>query len=827
MQALTDKVEQLQEAVGKYKVVTAKLHAKVKSTTEENGKGEKRKQALVAELRGAKQKHQEVVHRFEAQRPHFNTITGCLLPLYKAALNHAKERGEESKGSGEDAKTASVMGLLETPAESDLPDLALVADAFMAISDDLMLSLIRLRDLEREDTSRGGELSRLTQDHKGSKTALAGLQQEVTDLKKQNAVLDDKHAKMKPLLVRANKHMEDTKRKVHAFKANIAALTANLTALTTVNQQQWVCRPSLVPAQGLEKEEGVLVETQVEPEACFVGVPVEHCKVLQRIQAEGEVWLLLSSPAGPDGEEGAEAEHSEVPSRTRALLFWTTQTVFLERRALRLESWQQEEEQEVGGGDSEAGAGAGSLLADSDPIAPGASPFAGWERLDPRTDRQTAQSLAEVTLSDGLRLPEAMLEAMRQTFAGEWKAHAAQFQHNLQAMTLQLEEKNGECKAVCEELARYKARAHSVLEAQAADIAAANRELAAGAQLRADNARLSAKSTELANQLANHRPEDLEELRGQLDMTRSQVERLEEELKEAEDELQGQQGSAKASQVELRRQCTAELELVRGDLGVTETALRQEKDRSRQAEETVKAKTEQFEKLDRRLAQLDLEYTQLQTDTVAKPDQPISPVPVLNTRVGSEPKLALRFPVVTPPPAMTTAADEAAVKPSPPPASSQDFLTSSLAGYTAGHANGPGVDTSVDTLEQDSGGAEAVADGILTAQAARDPEQSRLRKHVKSLQVMLQHKEIEASNGREVEGGLKRTIASLERENTRNQQLQANMTYLKNIFIQYMTTDDHEQLFPVICQMLQLSPHEIMRVNKTRASSKRLFGGWI
>jgi hypothetical protein len=783
----------------------------------------------VAELRGAKQKHQEVVHRFEAQRPHFNTITGCLLPLYKAALNHAKERGEESKGSGEDMKTASVMGLLETPTESDLPDLALVADAFMAISDDLMLSLIRLRDLEREDTSRGGELSRLTQDHKGSKTALAGLQQEVTDLKKQNAVLDDKHAKMKPLLVRANKHMEDTKRKVHAFKANIAALTANLTALTTVNQQQWVCRPDLVPAEGGEKEEGVLVETQVEPEACFVGVPVEHCKVLQRIQAEGEVWLLLSSPSGPGGEERVEAEQSEGPARTRPLLFWTTQTVFLERRARRLESWQQEEEQEVEGGDGEAGAGAGagSLLVDSDPIAPAASPFAGWERLDTRADRQTAQSLAEVTLSDGLRLPEAMLEAMRQTFAGEWKAHAAQFQHNLQAMTLQLEEKNGECKAVCEELARYKARAHSVLEAQAADIAAANRELAAGAQLRADNARLSAKNTELANQLADHRPEDLEELRGQLDMVRSQVERLEEELKEAEDELQGQQGSAKASQVELRRQCTAELELVRGDLGATEAALRQEKDNRRQAEETVKAKTEHVEKLDRRLAQLDLEYTQLQTDTVAKPDQPISPLPVPNTRMGSEPKLALRFPVVTTPPAMTTAADEAAVKPSPPPASSQDFLTSSLAGYTAGHANGRGADTIVDMVEQELGGAEAVADSILIAQAARDPEQSRLRKHVKSLQVMLQHKEIEASNGREVEGGLKRTIASLERETTRSQQLQANMTYLKNIFIQYMTTDDHEQLFPVICQMLQLSPHEIMRVNKTRASSKRLFGGWI
>jgi hypothetical protein len=60
--------------------------------------------------------------------------------------------------------------------------------------------------------------------------------------------------------------------------------------------------------------------------------------------------------------------------------------VFLERRARRLESWWQEEEQEAGGGDSEVGAGAWSLLADSDPIAPGASPFAGWERLDPRTD---------------------------------------------------------------------------------------------------------------------------------------------------------------------------------------------------------------------------------------------------------------------------------------------------------------------------------------------------------------------------------------------------------------------------------------------------------
>jgi DNA repair exonuclease SbcCD ATPase subunit len=829
MQALTDTIEVLNAAVRKYKVVTAKLHAKIKSTTEEHRMADKKRQSLVAELSSLRQKNQEVIHRFEAQRPHFNTITGCLLPLYKAALNCAKDKGNEGKGASDDANVLKITGMLETQgSDTDLPDLAQVADAFMAISDDLMLSLIRLRDLEREDTSKGGELNRLTLEHKESRTSLTGLQAEVLDLKKQNAILDDKHAKMKPLLVRANKHMEDTKRKVHAFKAHIAALTANLKSLTAVNNQHWICRPNMAPVADIDsKEDGMLVETQVEPDDVFVGVPVETCSVLRRIKAEGEVWLLLSVPADASVEATDESVTPKGP-----LIFWTLQTVFLERRAQRLASWQQQQEEEpemegdgkdVAGVNGANGAGANGAN-DSEPSAAVHAPFEGWVRMDPRADRQAAQSLAEVALSDGTLLPEAMMEALRKTFAVEWKAHAAQFQHNLQEMTDQLEEKNSECKAAFEELARYKARAHSVLEAQAADIAAANRELAEGAQLRADNARLSAKNSELIAQVSNHNPDDLIELRGQVEMNRSHVERLDEELKEAEDELQAQQTEARAAQQELRRQCTAELELVRADLGETEAALRNEKELRRLTEEQVKMKVDQVDKLDRRLAQLDMEYSQLQTD-VARPDEPRVPDELVTPSVPS-PALALRFPAPPPPPpALTTAAEEGAASPTPPTASAVDFLQSSLnpSSQQTPTSNGLEGGNHVDPVENE---AEVDADST-NVQGGRGPELSRLRKHVKSLQVMLQHKEIEAANQREGETGLKKSISSLERENARNQQLQANMTYLKNIFIQYMTTAEHEKLFPVISQMLQLSPQEIMRVEKTRNASKRIFGGWI
>lgn len=38
------------------------------------------------------------------------------------------------------------------------------------------------------------------------------------------------------------------------------------------------------------------------------------------------------------------------------------------------------------------------------------------------------------------------------------------------------------------------------------------------------------------------------------------------------------------------------------------------------------------------------------------------------------------------------------------------------------------------------------------------------------------------------------------------------MTYLKNVILQYMSTGEHDKLFPVIAQMMQFSPQEVWNV---------------
>ena len=268
--------------------------------------------------------------------------------------------------------------------------------------------------------------------------------------------------------------------------------------------------------------------------------------VSRRAQVDGELWVLLSvsEEANNDDEDEEKGEgEAKLPRKKQApFLFWAPQSVYLERRALGLTRRPQQP-------------GAAAKAVEGGGEATGEGPESGpsTPRLDPRADKQAAQSLGEVTLSDGATLPEVMVETLRKAFAEEWKAHAAQIQHSLQDMTERLEEKCKESEAAKEELAQYKVRAHSVLEAQAADIASANRELAEGAQLRAEHARLSAKITQLESQAKQYDPDEVHththssahgnpssntrtypqllELRGQLEVVQSHNERLEEELK--------------------------------------------------------------------------------------------------------------------------------------------------------------------------------------------------------------------------------------------------------------------------------------------------------
>lgn len=114
-------------------------------------------------------------------------------------------------------------------------------------------------------------------------------------------------------------------------------------------------------------------------------------------------------------------------------------------------------------------------------------------------------------------------------------------------------------------------------------------------------------------------------------------------------------------------------------------------------------------------------------------------------------------------------------------------------------------------------------------QASRDGELSKLAEHIRQLQQLLRDKDMAEAERREKEGTVSLRIQDLERQVSRDAQLQENMEYLKNIICKYMEVGgaEHEKMFPVIATLLQFSPDEVQRIKKKREAAGGFFGAWL
>jgi len=124
----------------------------------------------------------------------------------------------------------------------------------------------------------------------------------------------------------------------------------------------------------------------------------------------------------------------------------------------------------------------------------------------------------------------------------------------------------------------------------------------------------------------------------------------------------------------------------------------------------------------------------------------------------------------------------------------------------------------------------ASASDTFHVTAAQAQEIQKQQQHIRKLQELLREHEVHIAEMRERENGLNQRFSELEREHKRNHQLQgqhSNVEYLKNVIVKYIETEEHENLFPLIATMLQLSPEETQRIKKKRESRRGLFSAFF
>lgn len=820
LQELTDKLESANQSISKYKVVSSKLHAKVKKLEEMKEATDAKLNELTHYSTPLQAKLLEVTTRFGAQKAHYNTIISSLLPIQRLLkLELAETEAPVSESSDADVKAdqepvapreSEFVLTLCDPNSSELPDLGIVADQFMAIGDELQIRMQKLRDLEQKELQLRNKWEILSKEHQELKDRSVSLNAENVELKKQNSSLDEKANKTKTLLLRANKLYEDAKRRVVLYKTKLETNQANLRAVTTCHEQRWACTfvvspvtlhvPSGVPASSptsssssvAAPEEKELEVNVVDPQESYMGVDADLCNVIARIQLNGIVWLLLGvrknqEANNPTEEDDYEARASRLQSAP-SIQFWTTQAVFLERRQK----------------------------------TPG--------RPDLRTEKQRAASVAEVMLQGGCILPEDLVERVgretRERMAGEWKSTSAHYQRTIQDLTSRLETAESDVKTAREEYVRYKARAHSVLQAQTSELDKGTAEAASLLSLKPAMTLLQAKYDELLSQQPD--PKELQKLQHEVDQLQQDKLALEIDLRLSEEELKLAVSTAEKRLETVRTDMQAQLEAAQEKLQRAEESRRHEEEQRMGLAAKLRALKERHasssssssSSLSSSPSPISVATSSLTPSASSlavspadaqSPHTSVSSLPISLSEVGSVGS------------AMFLSSNLADFSPSYLPIGSTSHASSTL----STHLDAMSPVAVARTSSKEEGGGSILH--LAALQASRDEELQRQRAHIRQLQQLLSEKDMSLVAQREKEDALAKHVSKLERENLRDQQLQENMTYLKNVILQYMgTPTDHQKLFPVIAQLLQFSPQEVMRINKKReTTSGKIFGGWM
>lgn len=727
----------LMESISKYKAVSATLNTKIKALEAEKEACDKSKSELASRLLESQEKLIISEKASSSQKVSYETIIKCVALIEEAIGESSKALNDSTAAENVESVGSACDGgqsRSKSNSNNDSVNLDKVAKKLKTVCDKILAACGRLQELQKADAQKSARIEVLIKEATEMRSKISKLSSASVDFSKQNAILEEKLSKMKPLLLRANRHIEDNKRKIAAYKQRVSVLTANQAAMVKNSEERWICVPDL-RNQIASKDGENADHSDVPAEDCFSGVDPDICKVVSRVKVEGLVWVLLrAAESGSDREHSVEhaeqlshTKHSDLPvkdgynCRTSTVpLFWTTQEIFLTRK-------NQKQKRKVAIG--------------RDTI-----------KFDLTNESKKCESLDEVLLSDGTRVPEESIQEARnqveQSYVKEWNSNSSHFKATLQDLTERLESQEAEHNATVEEYARYKARAHAVLQAKSSELDAANCELAMTAQLRTEYDLLAAENQQLQERLSNCNPDDILSLTARVESLRAEKERMDVYYTENEKEYEDRIQRLNEKLLDIKTASRKDLDSARRARQEAKDALENEHTERIRLQSLVLEKEKEIAKLKSSLEKVVLSGPQFASSassqaSTARPSpailsaysQPSSP------RDSSMPSdTDSRASPLQPP--LLTAFDAASFRHSHQHHPSSIFLESTLSTFSpmADSAETKTPSQTSSRAASVTGSENAGGDPLLhlaALQAERDHELQRLRKHVRDLQQLL------------------------------------------------------------------------------------------
>jgi len=231
------------------------------------------------------------------------------------------------------------------------------------------------------------------------------LRQRIDQFETTHSSLNGKMENMKQLMLRANEHIQELKKKNAKYKEKSHQNQEAVALLVKNIQERWL------PQGLLRKSEYQTQKKTHIDNSHYIGVDADLCKPICRIQIDKIYWCLFS--VGHHQEDKL-----NIHSHTQNKYFWALQDTFIRKKKIKITNSLNRNE--------------------------------------------------EISLKDGTVLPltlsQTIMQDANQKFERQQKANSQLFQKTLQELTKKLENSEEEKKKIREEYRHYKVRAHAVLE---------------------------------------------------------------------------------------------------------------------------------------------------------------------------------------------------------------------------------------------------------------------------------------------------------------------------------------------------------------------------
>lgn len=519
---LISKVTSLTEAIAKYKAVVNKLKEKVSTQVEKMKSTQEQMDKMTTDLNTS----QAEVDELNNYMLSLATICNAVWPLLSTDV---QTQLKSLSASDDTINSPSSASAAPTGSQWWKQDISVLVNEIKQ----MLASYQNIKQSYEQATSRITELESQLINHEQTNQTLekhmieksntdeeiTKLQETVATLTQKNNSTEEKVTKMKTLLLRANKHMDELKKKYQNHSTEMSVVQQRLQSLRILLAIGWLSSSAaaLVASQSNNRDVWTQLAsasaasivnlsdtdnnagangTDVDASSTESGplssprtplanigagimdeaVDVDLCKVQQRVTIDDCIWLLLSvhdkgmngngngdyelgTEDTDDNHSNSEESRSDTeksPTSSVSSPSLSSAQLFWTRQQVFLtKKFEKRSKRFADNGDNDT--------------------------LDINGEWEKASSVQACTLFDGTVLPATLESQLQQTlnnkFEKRWNTSSMKFQRTLQEVTVRAEQAETALAALKEENTRYKARAQAVLAQQQAELNTLNAQL--------------------------------------------------------------------------------------------------------------------------------------------------------------------------------------------------------------------------------------------------------------------------------------------------------------------------------------------------------------